>query len=307
MTSEENTQQFDVIAIGGGPAGSTFAQIVAGKGASVALCSDSNRLGSAERSPWITNYKEPQRGPDLVDGMYGAALDMGAQACEMGVECIYLTDSDQYRVANLSARSLFVATGVQPINLGLPREAELVEKGKGSFCVLCDSWRYEGNGSHVAVVGGGKTAKTYAEYLLKIGADVSVIFRNGDPHEEMPKGARIISGRHVNEYMFDDQGGFLGLRLSDGVEVLIDGVFWALGAKPNVPTLQGQEFCRDHEGYLVVGKESRLVRLDSVWAGGDVIRPGDKQIRFAVEDAEKAANNFLSRWRPHYVSIPKPW
>lgn len=286
----------DVVIIGSGPAGLTAALYTARANLQPLVIEGLQPGGQLTITTMVENW------PGHRDGVMGPQLmaDMRAQAEHFGtaflsglVERVDLSrrpftltlDSGR----TVQARALIVATGASAKLLGLPSEMKLMGRGV-STCATCDGFFFRNR--PVAIVGGGDTALEEAIYLSKLASHVTVIHRRDslraskimqDKAFANPK----ISFRWntvVEEILADERGDVNRARLRDaqtGVvdELMVDGVFVAIGHTPNTSLFKGQ-LEMDEGGYLVTTGTRTNVR--GVFAAGDV---QDQVYRQAITSA----------------------
>ncbi|MGH2403429.1 MAG: NAD(P)/FAD-dependent oxidoreductase [bacterium] len=176
----------------------------------------------------------------------------------------------------VEGRAVIVATGASAKMLGLPSEARFLGRGV-STCATCDGFFFRGR--DVFVIGGGDTAMEEALYLANIAASVTVVHRR---HEfraskvmaervlQHPK-VRVIWDSQVVEIVGDAKVSALRLRHEKTGEVTehaADGVFIAIGHKPNTDLFKGQ-LAVNEDGYLIVDDRQRT-NVEGVFAAGDV-------------------------------------
>ncbi len=194
------------------------------------------------------------------------------------------TEQDVY-----TCDALIIATGASARWMGLGKDEELSRKGGGvSACATCDGFFYRGK--EIAVVGGGDTALEEAMFLSKFASRVTVIHRRDKLRASKAMQERALKNEKIHfawnkvvkEILTREQAlptGELvekvrGLRLKDTVDgslsdLPIDGLFVAIGHKPNTELFQGQ-LTMDEAGYLLVEKGSTRTPVEGVFAAGDV-------------------------------------
>jgi thioredoxin reductase (NADPH) len=177
------------------------------------------------------------------------------------------------------AKSIIVATGASAMLLGLPSESKLMGFGV-SACATCDGFFFKGK--RVIVVGGGDTAMEEANFLTRFCSEVVVVHRRDtlraskimqDRAQANPK-IRFVWNSEVIEVLGVDQQRVTGVKLRDTVtgeisEMDIEGVFVAIGHKPNTAFLGGQ-LPTDDKGYLRIRSGSSYTDIPGVFAAGDV-------------------------------------
>src|SRR3989344_3729640 len=188
----------------------------------------------------------------------------------------------------LKTAALIIATGASAMWLGLQSEQRL--RGKGvSACAVCDGFFFKGK--TVAVIGGGDTAMREANYLSKLCKQVTVIHRRDALRAQAALQELVKSKSNVNFIWDSTVEEVLGQDKVTGVKVKntqtgeisqleIDGLFIAIGHKPNTDFLKGQ-LELDKKGYVVVENETKT-SIPGVFVAGDV---ADYKYRQAVTAA----------------------
>lgn len=259
--------------------------------------------GQILNTDWVDNY------PGFPEGISGFELAdrMRYQAQRFGLhvisgEIIGLTQEDDYfrldmADGSLSARTLIVATGSQPLKLGVPGELELVGKGV-SYCATCDGAFYRD--VEVGVVGGGDTAVEEALFLTRFASKVHLFHRRnelratGILREKIttdPK-VEIHWSSVISEIQADDRGLVSGVRykeLNSGQErhLELEGIFMFVGQVPATYFLNNF-LTLDEAGFVVTDPDMATSR-PGVWAAGDVRSKKLRQISTAVGDGATAA------------------
>jgi thioredoxin reductase (NADPH) len=180
--------------------------------------------------------------------------------------------------------ALIIATGASAQYLGLPSEQAFMGKGV-SACATCDGFFYRNK--PVAVVGGGNTAVEEALYLSNIASHVTLVHRRDflraekimqdKLFEKVKSGLITIEWNHTLEEVLGDEMGVTGLRIAstgDGSQkaLNVDGVFIAIGHKPNSDIFEGQ--LELHNGYVVIHSgingNATQTSVPGVFAAGDI-------------------------------------
>lgn len=300
-----------LIIIGSGPAGLTAA-IYAARGSLTPLV-----IAGREAGGQLTKTVDVDDYPGFDTGIQGPQLmvNMRRQAERFNTRFINedVTSVDlkvnpfviQSESQRLTAESLIIATGASAIWLGLPSEERL--KGKGvSACAVCDGFFFKGK--VVAVVGGGDTALREANYLSKLCQKVTVIHRRDQLRaqaalQELTRSKPNINflwNSTVEEVLGQDERSSLQGDKVTGVKIKntqtgeisqleLDGVFIAIGHKPNTDFLKGQ-LELDEKGYVKLREKGKGKReefetatsVEGVFVAGDV---ADHRYRQAVTAA----------------------
>lgn len=176
------------------------------------------------------------------------------------------------------AFTIVVATGANPILLGLESEKHFFGRGVGT-CALCDAAFYKGK--EVAVVGGGDSAVEEAIQLATYATKVTILVRKekmraAESMQHMLKDYPHIDVKYnieVQEVLGDDEAGVTGLRLLDNgtnktTDFKVDGMFLAIGHEPSTALFNGK-LTMDEKGYLILQGRTQQTSVTGVFAGGD--------------------------------------
>ncbi len=293
---------YDMIVIGGGPAGYTAALYAARAGLKVVVLEKLSAGGQMALTTQIDNY------PGFESGIDGFQLgeQMQQQAERFGAETVLA----EVISANIKAvpkeiittdgkfygKSVVIATGADPRKLGLPSEDALVGRGV-NYCAACDGMRYRGK--TVAVIGGGNTAVADALQLSRIAEKVILVHRRDTLratrvyHDQLQRTPNIEFrwNSQVSAFLHDGKLTALQLRnTKTGEESTLpcDGVFISIGRAP-ITALFADQLSLDESGYIIAG-ESTETNLPGVFAVGDVRTKVLRQIVTAVADGATAAH-----------------
>ena len=220
-------------------------------------------------------------GPDLMNQMKEQAQRVGTEIITDVVESVNLSKIPFEVKATSStvlAQTVIVATGAEAKWLGI--ESEKKYQGRGvSACATCDGFFFKEK--VVAVVGGGDTAAEEATYLTNHASKVYLLHRRDELRASDIMAKRVLSNnkiepkwfRVVDEILGNDMG-VNSVRIKDPrngeTEVLaIDGIFMAIGHRPNTAFLEGQ-LETDRNGYIVCTPGTSKTNVKGVFAAGDV-------------------------------------
>ena len=275
----------EVLILGSGPAGYTAAIYAARANLKPVLFSGLQPGGQLTITSDVENYPafpDGILGPELMEKFRAQAERFGTTIVDAVVERVDFS-SRPFRVwadgAEHSAKSVIVATGASALLLGLPSEHQLMGYGV-SACATCDGFFFRGK--RVIVVGGGDTALEEAMFLTRFCTEVVIVHRRdalraskimrdrAQAHEKI----RFIWNAEVAEILGAAEQRVSGVRLRDTVtgaitEMPIDGVFIAIGHKPNTGFLAGQ-LELDSKGYVQVKPGTSYTNVEGVFAAGDV-------------------------------------
>lgn len=293
---------YDVLIIGGGPGGYTAALYAARANLSVVVLEKLTPGGQMGTTDVIDNYPgfpEGIGGFDLAMQMKQGAERFGAVTKLSEVVSVELSGPvKQIRTQDgtYQARTVVLASGANPRELGLPGEQEL--RGRGvSYCATCDGMFYRGK--TVAVVGGGNTAVADVLYLSRLCKKVYLIHRRDelraskvylDPLQKA-ENVEFVWDSEVKELLHGET--ITGVRVRNkktgqDQELACDGVFVAVGQVPNTQLFKGQVDL-DESGYVLAG-ETTKTNLPGVFAVGDLRKKPLRQVVTAASDGAVAAH-----------------
>lgn len=295
---------YDMIVIGGGPAGYTAALYAVRAGLSCAVIEKMSIGGQLTLTDIVDNY------PGFNNGIDGVTLGMQMQsgAERFGAQSIYdevsslELDGDVKKVncvyGEYEARCVVIATGANPRVLGLEGESALTGKGV-HYCAHCDGRFYKGK--RVAVIGGGNSAVGDALYLSRICENVTLVHRRDtlrasriyDESLRLADNIEISYNSTADSFVLDDNGKIRALRLrntqTDELSTLeCDGVFVSIGRVPATDIVRGK-LELDPAGYIVADESTRT-SVKGVYAAGDVRTKALRQIVTAVADGAVAVH-----------------
>jgi len=293
---------YDMIIVGGGPGGYTAALYAARAGLDVVLLEKLSAGGQMALTHQIDNYPGFEEGIDgfsLAEKMQKQAERFGAKS--KNAKVIRMDLEAEPKLVETSGGTFFgktvvLATGANPRELGVDKEAELVGRGI-AYCAACDGMFYRGK--TVVVVGGGDTAAADAILLSRIAKKVIVVHRRDTLratkiyHEPLMKTENVefCWNSTVSELLHGDR--LTGIRLKNtvtGEESVIecDGVFVSVGRKPATELVEGQ-LNLDQGGYVLAG-ETTETNIPGVYAVGDVRTKALRQVVTAVADGAIAVH-----------------
>ncbi len=304
IQTQATQRYYDLIVVGGGPAGLTASLYAAREGLSVLIIDRSSlggQVGVTERLDNFPGFPDGIEGAEFADRLARQALRFGVEALRaQDVVELYAEEESRYVTVSdgttYGARAVIVATGSTYRRLGVPGEDDLIGAGI-HFCATCDGPFYRGRS--VAVIGGGNSAGEESLFLTRFADKVTLLVRGAeltaskivaDKLAETPsieiRPNTIVSG-------FESEGGHLsGVKIHDaarGQDEVVHpaGVFVFIGLKPNTGWLP-REVKLDRQGFVETSM-SLETSLPGVFAAGDVRLGSTKQAASAVGEGATVA------------------
>lgn len=289
---------YDVIVVGGGPAGLTAALYACRGGKRVLMIEKGGFGGQMTYSPKIENYPgfSSVSGSELADRMVEQVLAQGAEVEVAKV--VALRDGDVKTVVTdtgaYTAKAVILATGAKHRLLGVPGEEKFIGDGI-SFCAVCDGAFYEGK--TVAVIGGGNSALQEALLLCQTCKNVFVIQNLDGFTGEQRLIDRLLEQPNVQIYFsstvteFRGEKGLSSVCIADAHtgnvrELTVDGVFIAVGLAPENEAFSDL-VCLEN-GYIQTD-ENGFSGVSGIFAAGDCRKKQVRQIATAIADGAAAA------------------
>jgi len=296
-------KKYDVVIIGGGPAGLS-AGIYAARARLASLLVERGAVGGQIiNTEWVENYPgffEGISGVDLTEAMHQQATKFGLETVNAevtGVEVNGKTKLVKTSQGDFNTKAVIVASGSERQKLGIPGEAEYTGKGV-SYCATCDAAFFRDK--PVAVVGGGNAAVTEALQLSKFASKITVIHRRNEL-----RAIRILQEKALAEpkieFLWDSvveeiKGETFVNRIKvrnvkTKKESVLDvsGVFMAIGFKPNTDYLR-DVLELDKIGAIVTSDKMET-SVPGVFAAGDIRSGSIRQVIAAAGDGAVAAIN----------------
>lgn len=293
---------YDIIIIGGGPAGYTAALYAARAKLDALVIERLSAGGQMALTGQIDNY------PGFDEGIDGFALGMKMQkgAERFGskteyAEVMSVDFSADVKVLETTsgrfyAKAVVIAAGAEPRRLGLPNEQEMAGSGV-HYCAHCDGRFYKDR--TVVVIGGGNSAAADALYLSRLAAKVYIVHRRDNLRAEkichdplmQAKNVEFIWNSTVSELISNER--ITGVKIKnlntqEITDIDCDGVFVSIGRKPATEFLNGT-IDLDENGYILAD-ESTKTNIPGIYAAGDVRSKPLRQIVTAVSDGAVAAH-----------------
>ncbi len=295
-------RSYDMVIIGGGPGGYSAALYAARAGMTVLVLEKLSAGGQMALTTQIDNYPGFQEGIDgftLGENMQQQAERFGA-VTELAEVTKVVPEGEQKKVHTTEGvfygRTLVLATGANPRELGLTGEKELVGKGV-NYCAACDGMFYKGK--DVVVVGGGNTAAADALLLSRVAKSVTVVHRRDTlraekiSHQALESADNVtfVWNSTVSQLLYGDKLTAVVVEnkhTGEQRQIPCDGLFVSIGRKPATGLVQGQ-LQLDEAGYIVAD-ESTQTSVPGVFAVGDIRTKSVRQIVTAVADGAVAAH-----------------
>ena len=293
---------YDVVIIGGGPAGLSAGIYLTRGQYKTLLVEKENLGGQITKVEWIENYpgfSKGVAGPQLASEMLAQATSFGLQIDLGEVErielysqsrCLQLNDG-----RNIMSKALIIANGCHRMKLGIPGEIEFENKGVFS-CALCDGAEF--TGKKVAICGGGDSGLTEAIYMTKLASSVVLLEATGSL-----TASAILQDRARNNPKLEIRcntkvTSILGNTYVEGIEleqaasrekdvIKVDGVLVDVGMKPNTGFLK-TIVPLDSSGHIIVN-EKMATSVPYIYAAGDVRSGSLGQVVTGVNDGAIAA------------------
>ena len=283
-------QHHSLLILGSGPAGYTAAVYAARANLNPTLITGLEQGGQLMTTTDVENWPadaDGVQGPELMARFQAHAERFNTQMIFDHIHTTHLSEKPIRLVGDAgeyTCDALIIATGASAQYLGLPSEEAFSGRGV-SACATCDGFFYRNK--PVAVVGGGNTAVEEALYLSNIASHVTVIHRRdsfrAEPilvdrmMEKVKEGKITLETKQVLDEVLGDASGVTGARLKafegDATkEIKVDGVFIAIGHKPNTDIFAGQldmenGYIKTHSG---LNGNATATSVEGVFAAGDV-------------------------------------
>lgn len=284
-----DVQHHRLIILGSGPAGYTAAIYAARANLKPVVITGMQQGGQLTTTTDVENWPggdHDLQGPDLMVKMQAHAERFDTQIIFDHIEETVLTERPFKLIGSTTytCDALIIATGASAQYLGLPSEEAFAGRGV-SACATCDGFFYRDQ--RVAVVGGGNTAVEEALYLSNIASEVTLIHRRDKLKSEKILQDKILAKaangnikilwNHQLDEVLGDNSGVTGIRVKDvnsgeAQNIDLQGVFIAIGHKPNTDIFKGQLDMKD--GYIKINSglegNATATNIPGVFAAGDV-------------------------------------
>lgn len=284
------TRHCRVLILGSGPAGYSAAVYAARANLKPVLITGLAQGGQLMTTTDVDNWPaDPDgvQGPDLMARFQKHAERFNTELIFDHIHTVKLKETPITLIGDqgtYTCDALIIATGASAMYLGLPSEEKFMGRGV-SGCATCDGFFYKNQ--EVAVIGGGNTAVEEALYLTNIAKHVTVVHRRDKfraeailidkLHEKVAAGKATIMWDHVLDEVLGDNTGVTGMRIKHAktgatADKALQGVFIAIGHKPNTDIFEGQLEMKN--GYIVtksgLNGNATATSIPGVFAAGDV-------------------------------------
>ncbi|MDR0639105.1 MAG: FAD-dependent oxidoreductase [Spirochaetaceae bacterium] len=300
MTQKENT--YDILIVGGGPAGMTAALYALRSGKSACIIDNTGFGGQIVHSPKVENFPGTMEmsGNDFANRMAEQLLNLDADVgigtvCEIAQDGsykeIHTEDGSVYR-----GRTLIIAAGAKHRTLGISGEEQWIGS-KMFFCAVCDGPLFKDKS--IALIGGGNSALQEAIFLSEICREITIVQDLPDFTGEIKlrgiiatrSNIRSIFGTVVESFIVGGEE-FQGLRVSESAtgvktDIACDGFFVAIGLVPENGIFAGWVDL-DKQGYIIA-EEDCHTKTPGIFVAGDCRSKSVRQLTTAVGDGAMAA------------------
>ena len=298
--SEKERKQYDVVILGGGPAGLSAA-IYAARGNAKTAVIDISMFGGQP-----SNYLELENYPGLGKiGGYDMMEKFEEHADMFNLDKFPMQEIDKIdlqptiktietKEAIFETKTVIIATGAQAKKLGIPGEQEFIGRGV-SYCAVCDGAFYRDK--VVAVVGGGNAAVEEGCYLTKFAKKVYIVHRRDQLRADKIVQERAFNNEKV-EFIFDtvpveikgndcvETFTVKNVKTGEITDLAVDGVFPYIGFAPNIELVNAQ--VEQNEGGFIVTNDCMETSVKGVYAIGDVRTTPLRQVITAAADGAVA-------------------
>lgn len=293
---DDKKNVFPIVIIGSGPAGLTAGLYGARAKKKTLIIEGTKPGGLLTETSYVENWPgfKAILGKDLMNGIREQVERLGAKFIDDSVEKVdfsqwpFAITTDDGKI--MYALTVIIATGASPSPLNIPGEKEYWGKGV-TTCAICDAPFY--NGKDVVVIGGGDSAVAEAIQLAAYAKKITILVRKDKMRAAAASQDLLIGYKHISvlynvepKEILGDSTHVTGIKLfnnksQEAFEMPIDGVFLAVGHKPNTGLFKG-EVELDKNGYIVLKNHTAATSVPGIFAAGDV---EDHRYRQAIVSA----------------------
>jgi thioredoxin reductase len=290
---------YDVIVIGGGPAGLTAATAVTQQHLKCVLLAHSlggqlnlalainnwpaqEKISGKELSTQLVQQLKATQIVDIKGKMQVSRVRLMKQASGLPTYEVITDTSDKLR-----ARAVILAMGARHKSLGLPGEERLTGKGV-SYCAVCDATYFKNK--VVAVLGGGIAAESVTQDLSRIAKRLYILQFEKNKGQQ-PKNVEVLYGASPAAVLGQDHVTglrYLEVKTNKLREIAIDGVFIEAGSNPNSEPVKDL-VDTDGRGQVIVDHQTMATSQLGIFAAGDITNSHYKQVSLATADGIRAA------------------
>jgi len=297
----KSTKKYDVVIIGGGPAGLSAGIYTARARLTNLLIERGAVGGQIINAEWVENYPgftESISGIDLTEAMHKQATGFGLETLVAEVTGIKITGRQKVvktSQGDFTAKAVIVAGGSERLKLGVPGEAEYTGKGV-SYCATCDGPFFRDK--EVAVVGGGNAAITEAIELTKFASKITVIHRRDELRATKILQEKAFAEKKI-KFLWDstleeiagdafvDKITVSNVKTKKKTVLNVSGVFMAVGFRPNTGYLK--DIVKLDDIGAIITNERMETSVPGIFAAGDIRSSSIRQVIAAAGDGAVAA------------------
>jgi len=304
IAMSKNTQKYDVIIIGAGPAGLAAAIYTSRATLSTLVIDESSVGGQVKTTHQVANYPgfvEPIAGHELAGNMRKQAEKYNTKfKLAVDITVLYLSDQEKWVELDdedkYTAEFVIIATGSSPRLLNIPGEKDY--KGSGvSYCATCDGEFYKDK--DIFVIGGGNSAMEESLLLLQFAKSITVIHQFDELQAEKITADKVSMNPKVNILWSHEPRAFYkkenkmvveaeNLKTNERIRLERDGIFIFVGLVPNSAFLNSTPIQLTKYGYVITNPQMET-NIRGVYAAGDMRDKKHRQITTAVGDGTIAA------------------
>lgn len=310
-TNKENKYDYDLVVVGGGPAGMTAAIYAQRANLKTVIIEKYIAGGKMIKTSEIENYPgyDYILGPELSEKMQKQVEKLQVEF--ITDEVIKITDSENHKIKKiilgsgdvLVAKGVIIATGSLESKIGVPGEEEYANRGV-SYCAVCDGALFKNK--IISVVGGGYAACEESLYLTRFTNKVNLIHRRDQFRADEKTVNKVKNDKNINlitdhvvlKVLGNEEKKKVGklviqnVKTNEITEIITDALFPYIGSDPVTKFVKDLDIC-DGNGYIIVNDKCQT-KIPGLYAAGDVIAKNLRQIVTAVNDGAIAAQYLIN-------------